>query len=333
MGQNSDPTESRLRHKWRKRSLIPSAVKSYALDLGFGLSWHLAASGEAGPQLERLASSWRLRFGRNGSGPRLTFRWGALAPGEHELTDIPYTDGWKAVDLAYARIWWHARAEDIVCELNLGPIQNEDFSMTSAAASAIYARALGHGGLPLHCALIEKNGLGVLLCGESGVGKSTCSRRIPDPWHAMCDDHALVLPNGSGGFRAHPFPTWSDLLRRNHRKSWDVQARVPLVAIFFLQQAATDEVSPIGPGEASAMLNGSANQVLGHSMEHFDEADLRMSRGRIFQNSCEVSRTVRAYTLNVSSDGRFWERIEEVVPELAGSHRPLPQSKETENNG
>jgi SynChlorMet cassette protein ScmC len=313
---NTDPTPSGLETRQPKRPLIPIARKSYIVDLGCGLTWHVSGSGEALPRLDRLASLWRLQAGGNGVRSSLTFTCSDLDSGEHPSTDTLRSEGWKAVDLAYARIWLHPLVEDVICELGQAPNPIADFSITSAAVSAIYARAVTHGGLPLHGALVTRDGMGVLLCGESGVGKSTCCRRIPEPWHAMCDDHALVLPNDSGSFRAHPFPTWSDLLWRNRRKSWDVQARIPLAAIFFLQQALVDEVVPMGIGEASARLNRSANEALGFSVERLDEVDRRLCRKLIFRNACEVSRTVRAYSLSVSAGGPFWEKIEDAVPEL-----------------
>ena len=127
---NTDPTPSGLETRQPKRPLIPIARKSYIVDLGCGLTWHVSGSGEALPRLDRLASLWRLQAGGNGVRSSLTFTCSDLDSGEHPSTDTLRSEGWKAVDLAYARIWLHPLVEDVICELGQAPNPIADFSIT-----------------------------------------------------------------------------------------------------------------------------------------------------------------------------------------------------------
>jgi len=180
---------------------------------------------------------------------------------------------------------------------------------------------LRKGGLPLHGALIERDGTGVLLIGSGGTGKSTCSRRIPDPWRALADDEAIVLPAGGAErgsearYLLHPLPTWSDYLLNRSHGSWDVRRTVPLRAFFFLERAEKDSVHPVGQGNAAVLLNQSASQVMRRKLEMGEEPLTPAVRKDIFNTAGELAVMVPAYRLKVSLRGRFWEEIGSVLGE------------------
>ena len=85
-----------------------------------------------------------------------------------------------------------------------------------------------NGGLLVHGALAEWNGIGVILAGPGGVGKTTASKRLPRPWRSLSDDNTLIVKSPDGTYWAHPWPTWSRYRQGDMSGSWDVQAAVKL---------------------------------------------------------------------------------------------------------
>lgn len=63
--------------------------------------------------------------------------------------------------------------------------------------------------LPVHGALLASARGALLLCGESGVGKSTTVRRWQDIGGIAPADDLLLLEYGGNGVFAYPLPTWS----------------------------------------------------------------------------------------------------------------------------
>lgn len=177
----------------------------------------------------------------------------------------------------------------------------------------IYQKAQDLGGLPFHAGLVESDGKGVLLAASRNIGKSTCCRRIPNPWDVLCDEEALVMRTDQEQYVAHPFPTWSDYLMKRSERTWDVQRYVPLSAIFFLERGETDEAIPIGQGEAAVQINNSVTQVLLRTHHYLDREEVKVSRKKLFDNGCDLAGAVPAFKLRVSLKGRFWEEIEEVL--------------------
>ena len=169
------------------------------------------------------------------------------------------------------------------------------------------------GGLPFHAGLVELDGLGVLLAASGDKGKSTCCRRLPDYWKPLCDDEALVVLDKQKKYRVHPFPTWSDYLWNRSKKTWKVQYSVPLSGVFFLEQSEADEVVPVGEGQATVLLSESAMQICQKFWKSLDREDQRLFRKELFNNACEMAKQIPAYLLRVSRNGRFWEKIEQVL--------------------
>jgi SynChlorMet cassette protein ScmC len=169
------------------------------------------------------------------------------------------------------------------------------------------------GGLAFHAGLVEYNGKGYLLAGPGDTGKSTCCRRIPSSWRALCDDESLAVVDPNGMYRTHPFPTWSDYILRNSDNSWDVQYSVPLAGIFFLEQAETDDIRPLRDAEAAALINNAAVQVWNKFLLRSDISSKRYFKLKLFDNACKMAKKVPSYLLSVSLTGSFWEKMEQVV--------------------
>lgn len=294
----------------------------YCLELGNGGGWHIIATEGIGGWVEKLASIMELKPCEPNGNPKLIFtkreskekRCCNLIRGlnENTLGSLPRKT-WRAHNLGVLQLWSHDDVTDVICEI--GPKENHDLDIIRIMLSVypIYQRVLDSGGLPFHAALLERDGKGIVLAGSGGVGKSTCCRRTRHPWYALCDDETLIVRDDKMRYFAHPFPTWSEYIQRRSERTWNVQREVPLSSIFFLGRAEKTEVIPIGQGKAAILINQSATEVCKRNWIHLDRGEERGLRKKLFDNACEIAKTVPSYILRVSLTGRFWEKIEEAL--------------------
>jgi hypothetical protein len=176
------------------------------------------------------------------------------------------------------------------------------------------------GGVLLHGALAlapssdfkNRQNFGIILAGHSGVGKTTASNRLPPPWRSLCDDTTLIVRNGAGVW-AHPWPTWSRIIGRGIDDCWDVQAGVPLQAIFVIGQAAQDRAVPVDGSQAVGLLLELARQASRRLWVGATPDEFRAFHAQRFENLCALVRTIPTYLLDVSLDGAFWEEIERML--------------------
>jgi SynChlorMet cassette protein ScmC len=150
------------------------------------------------------------------------------------------------------------------------------------------------------------------LAAPGDTGKSTCCRRLPAGWTAWGDDEILVVLDPQGTYQAHPFPTWSEYLEQRSEQTWPVQHSVPLAAVFFLEQAPTDEALPVGQGHAAFLMTESAAQVGRKFWSKLDPEFERDFRRALFDNASRLAQRVPAFRLRCRREGRFWEEIERV---------------------
>jgi SynChlorMet cassette protein ScmC len=174
------------------------------------------------------------------------------------------------------------------------------------------------GGVLLHGALAEKDGIGVILAAPGGTGKTTASDRLPAPWRSLCDDTTLVVRDPQGNYWAHPWPTWSRFQRGKSGGTWDVQNAVPLKGVFFLSQAVEDRVESVGPGHAVSLLVSCAEQTSSFIARDLSKEETRTLHLERFNNLCALGRVVPAHVLRISLTGAFWQEIEQT---LEGSRR------------
>jgi len=295
---------------------------SFIIKLANGQGWHIVAIGRVSSWVEKLASIMQLKTCEPNGYPKLIFiKRESVKGGLGELTcmvkekimkDIPIND-WKAHSLGDLRLWSHHDVPDVICEIGPGEDHELEIIRMWESLHPIYQRVQSTGGLPIHAALIERNGIGVLFAGPGNTGKSTCCRQLPPSWHALCDDEALIVRDDNRKYFGHPFPTWSDYLYQRSERTWNVQQHVPLSAIFFLEQGKIDEASPIGQGQAAIFINQSATQVCQRSWRNLIQEEERAFRRELFENAGELVKAVPSYILRVSLNGRFWEKIEEVL--------------------
>jgi len=301
-----------------------SNEKSYILKLNEDLRWLL--SGKAGTHawLTRLAQIMELppsdgkeptlstvTFIRSSSTPESIGETAGLA--DLELINHLRSDGWPSRELTFVVTWFHPKTPDIYCELLNSQNHYLEVMMMAQSLFLFYSAATEQGGIPLHSALAEKDGAGILLVGRGGIGKSTCCRRLPSYWTVMCDDETLIVRDRLNSYVAHPFPTWGDYLLKRSRGTWNVSKSVSLSAVFFLDRAGVDSVHPVGRGEAAVLLNQSATQVCARQMDRLDDEVRREWRKALFENASDLARSVPAFRLRVSPEGDFWREIETVL--------------------
>ena len=275
----------------------------YKLKLGNGQHWQLIAEDGLQPWLRKFASILRLYSSRKKINPKLIFT----------RRKMNNKDGWREHDLKSMRFWSHPKAGDIICEIEGKKGEELDIIRMQQSLYPIYHRAQMSGGILLHAGLIEKSNQGILLAASGQTGKTTCCRRIPPPWNTLCDDEVLIVLDKRKNYSAHPFPTWSDYLWRHSHKTWDVQRCVSLRAIFFLKQAKTDKVIPLGQAEAATFINQLATQILSRSWRGLDNDKQRRMKRMLFDNACRLAKVAPAFILHFTLKGKFWEKIEEVL--------------------
>jgi hypothetical protein len=173
--------------------------------------------------------------------------------------------------------------------------------------------AQARGGVLIHGALAERDGIGVILAAPGGTGKTTASNRLPVPWCSLCDDTTLVVRNPQGDYWAHPWPTWSRFLDGEPGGTWDVQKAVPVKGIFFLVQAGKDRVDRVAPAQAVGLLGQSVEQVSAFMASGLCKEELRSLHLEQFNNLCTLAQVVPTHTLRISLTGTFWQEIEQTL--------------------
>lgn len=295
---------------------------SFGLSLANGEGWHIVASGALKSWAEKFASIMELNPDKANGHPRLILIPGNVRGNEQRKMSMfrkPAGFPKKEWETWYAkpvRFWHHRDVADVICEIGCTEKGNQnimDIVIMWRALHPVYQRVLKTGGLPFHAALIEWQGKGVLLAAPGGTGKSTCCRRIPSPWKALCDDETLIVRDNRGQYFVHPFPTWSKYLWENSEETWPVQQYLPLAAVFFLEQAQTDEIVPIGQGQAAVFTYQSALQVCSRNWKTLVKNEGLASKKDLFNNSSTLAQVIPAYILRVSLQGRFWEKMEMVL--------------------
>jgi SynChlorMet cassette protein ScmC len=293
--------------------------KIYLLKLANGIGYQLTATGEAAEWLDKLASIMELNtcskpngypkqiFIGNDSGGDLPYK---RYPGLN--VDFPGED-WRLHDLKALQLWYHTHNHDVFCRFSEEEGCIPDIIRMWQALAPIYLRVKKAGGLPFHAGLAERKGQGILIAGHGDTGKSTCCRRLPHPWRALCDDETLIVRDSGNKYLAHPFPTWSDFLDQRSSPSWNVQQHIPLAAIFFLEQAEKDEVLPMREGNAAIKINQAAAEVCRRNWRNMTTKEERLAKTRVFENACELAKAIPAYKLCVSLTGRFWDEMERVI--------------------
>jgi SynChlorMet cassette protein ScmC len=293
-------------------------IRIYTVRLANGHTWGVCASVDTMDWAVTLARLMGLSAERDEADTLLRLeRVDPVQVMKHRPWWVPSAgypgNGWHVRISPGLELWRHPQVKESIAVLHDDRDRATVAMQMRYALYPLYESTVMGSGLPLHAALIEKDGMGILLAGRSGVGKSTASSRIPAPWKPLGDDFALVVRDGRGCWHAHPLPTWSAVASGGNAPMEPTCRSLPLAAVFFLVQSEKDERVDPGRGAASVMMDEAAMMVL-RSIESSDEPVQRLPiRRRIFENAASLAAAVPCFLLRLSLTGRFWERIEEIL--------------------
>jgi SynChlorMet cassette protein ScmC len=300
----------------------PLLTPSYSLRLADGGRWRLVSCRAAAPWLKKLAGILGLGAGHADNSPIIAFVLTEAQSGNNPShppasalklrANRPRGD-WEPLHFDLLRFWRHRDCPHWIGELGIRPPEETDYQKMWRALQPCYRWAVDSGGLPFHAALVEWNGLGLLLAGPGNAGKSTCCRRWPQTRQVLCDDESLVVVDSQGQLRAHPLPTWSDYLYRGSTRTWCLQQSLPLGAVFFLEQAVTNAIRPLRTGHAAVLMAQSAEEVFCRGRKDSDRQAHRQERQHLFAAASRLSQAVPSFLLRVSQEGAFWEPMERVL--------------------
>ncbi|HOD35467.1 MAG TPA: SynChlorMet cassette protein ScmC [Syntrophales bacterium] len=290
----------------------------YSLELADGSHWGIGADGSAASCLAEFSRVMELRSRPNAAQRHL---WMTRTGAPSAICSA----AWTLKDLGLIRLYYHKKSADIVCDLGPKGKRGIEITRMQMALFPIFEGVQEAGGVPLHAALIERDGMGFVIAARGGTGKSTCCARIPPPWNALCDDETVIARSPDGIYMAHPFPTWSRYIVGPCRQTWKVEKALPLRAIFFLDRAATrDEVIPIKGWESAVRASCLQTQILTIIWLGLDRENLYKQRTCFFNNMAAIAGKVPSFVLRASLEGAFWEEMESVSLQLKGP-RARPQ--------
>jgi SynChlorMet cassette protein ScmC len=310
----------------RRRRELRVLHVSFTLRLDQNVSWSFEAAGKASDWLETFAEAMGLSEDAGKSRRHLLFEELPSQPGiplgpvlGKSLIRLP-AGKWRFRELGGLSFFEHPAVKKVFCGLEAGLEWPFRVEQMRRSLLPVFADAVLAGGLPIHGALVEHKGSGIILAGRSGEGKSTACGRLPVPWRTVSDDMCLVLKSPEGGFRARPLPTWS--VFRHDRAAGRVRAgaMLPLRAVFFLKQAPEDECLEMKRSAAAISLASVALQVFRSIDSEFPRAeDSDVKRGLV-ANAASLALAIPSYILRIGLTGCFWEKMEKVLEKGDSPH-------------
>lgn len=283
--------------------------------------WAFEADGPTEGWLAEFASAMGLLPGQGRASRHVHVELMSRKPGEFfepvlcRYAKAPTAGDWRIREYPDQALFEHPEIREVLCKVIPDVDEPGRSRQMRRALMPVYLETLRRGGLPLHGALIEIGGSGVILAGRSGEGKSTACRRLPHSWRVLGDDLCLVVRDGYGNYRAHPLPTWSTIRKGFESGRCRSEASVPLVAVFFLAQSPGDECRHLKKSAAAISMAGSALEVFRSIDFGFPNGEDASVKKALYHNAAAAALAIPAYRLRLSLTGLFWERIEEALEE------------------
>ncbi|MFC2150763.1 SynChlorMet cassette protein ScmC [Calditrichota bacterium] len=292
-----------------KVKTIPHLDKnaSYRLRVGSDLEWIIVATTSAKEWQARFSSVLRLE----NQGPLeynpdiITCTQEDDIPALRQILQASYPDPLEWMSYVYYGIRVH---ELIGTNRLLFEIVSEESVEANiynmwAAMHPIYRAVLREGGLPLHAGLAVNNQKASAFAAPGGGGKSTTCSRLPDDWTVIGDDEMVALPEATGKWIAHPFPTWSRFLQGDTGISWDVNTRYPLEAIYFIEKSATDNIVQLRPSTSAALINQSSRQIMRRGWDLYPPSDSDWIKQLIISNASSAANSLKSAKLQLTLSG------------------------------
>ncbi|MHB1356039.1 MAG: SynChlorMet cassette protein ScmC [Anaerolineae bacterium] len=282
--------------------LLPQRMQ-FHLDLADGSHWGIVAGDEkAEPMVSQLANAMQLRMTTS-----------EIEPSSHGNLRLllVQTDAHTSVEDCFVPS--ASKNDVVVCVLSRCDYYGGLYVNLVRLSHSFAREAQARGGVLVHGALAEREGVGVILAAPGGTGKTTASNRLPASWRSLCDDTTLIVRDLQGNYWAHPWPTWSRFLDGGPGGTWEVQNAVPVRGIFFLVQAAEDWAERVGSGQTACLLGESVGQVSTFMAPGLSKQELCARHLERFNNVCILARVVPAHLLHISLTGSFWQEIEQAL--------------------
>ena len=210
--------------------------------------------------------------------------------------------------------------DPIICSVL--PAYNQDifFLQVQKIAQAVITDVVRNGGALIHGGLCSYEGYGAVMAGPGNVGKTTASNRLVAPWISYSDDATLIIPDGTGGFNAHPWPTWSRFYPDGPGGVWEVNKAISLAALFFLKQSETDCVEPISKDQAKAMLIDTIEHV--SRLMRIEDKEKYDYVKKCTNSADKITSAIPSYSLGLSLEGEFWREMEKVMLKAKKFEKP-----------
>jgi len=289
------------------------STPAVGLCLADGASWNIVAENpEAELFIKRLAGVMGLSSA-NGVGRKLAIQ---VQEGEGADTELGRMPGSlkSLFGEALADYPWEEECSPLKVNISCNLYQHEDENHETLQlihlSSVFVLDAVTRGGMLLHGALIEREGMGMILAGPGGVGKTTACSRLPEPWQVLSDDITLIVRDRTGKYWAHPWPTWSRFTVEKVGGSWDVGRGIELQAICFLNQSQEMDMVYIGKGEMVCLTMESIEQANRLLRKRLKEESFRKLSNLHFRNVCKMVESIRGYHLSLDLETHFWEFLD-----------------------
>lgn len=292
------------------------SARNFSIKLANNEIWQFISTSETDEWLEKLRIVMGLDDATEleGEGHKVTFLRNFINKRISSKGDlVRNSNNIRMLNTGPLRIYEYQNASHMVCEIGDTDLPEVELFKMAQSIIPIYKRVLSQGGLPLHAALIERNGTGIAIAAPGGTGKSTCARRIPLPWQTLCDDEQLIVCDKRGAYHAHPFPTWSRCNVQKQVETWNIQTHVPISAIFFLKQSQKDEVNSLSFSQSAPLIYKLSLPVFDRILESIDQDEHITIKKFIFNNACDIAQDIPAFILEASLEGKFWEAIEKAL--------------------
>jgi SynChlorMet cassette protein ScmC len=292
------------------------SARNFSIKLANDEIWQFISTSDTDEWLEKLRIIMELdeATGLEREGHKVTFLKdiikGRISNEENIVRD---SNKIRMLNTGPLRIYECQNASHMICEIGNADLPEVELFKMAQSILPVYMRVLSQGGLPLHAALIERNGTGIAIAAPGGTGKSTCARRIPRPWQALCDDELLIVRDKSGVYHAHPFPTWSRCNVQKPQETWNVKTHVPISAIFFLKKSQVDEVNSLNFSQSAPLIYKLSLPVFDRILESIDQNEYTIIKKLIFENACGIAQDIPAFILEASLEGKFWEAIDKAL--------------------
>jgi SynChlorMet cassette protein ScmC len=283
------------------------------MTLADGTCWKVVAeNAQAEPLVERLAHVMQLSS-PNGNGHQILVKVQDDRGSDRKASSLGYAQTSLLMEVLaeYPR---EENCQQLKRSISYRFHQNGNTNLETLpliqVSSILTLDTMTRGGMLLHGALIDRDGMGMILAGPGGIGKTTACSRLPETWRTLSDDSTLIVRDPSGEYWAHPWPTWSSFFYDGEGGAWDVENAIPLKAIFFLAQADRDRIQTVDQGKALCLLLEHTQHFGFNTLRDMDDEKKREIQLQRFDNACALVKAIPSYRLWISLAGAFWNEIE-----------------------